>query len=115
MSTLPFSLVRRVGSTVYLSGELGFGPDGKIAGDIATQTRLTFENIEATLKGEGLDRRAIVSCLCHLVRKEDFEGFNAAYKAFFGDGPLPVRTTVLAALVLDARVEITVVAHDGRA
>lgn len=115
MSTLPFSLVRRVGSLVFLSGELGFGPDGKIAGDIATQTRLTFENIEETLKGEGLDRRAIVSCVCHLVNKSDFDGFNAAYKAFFGDGPLPVRTTVLANLVLDALIEITVIAQDARA
>ncbi len=110
-STLPFSSHRRVGDTVYLSGELGFDDAGKIAGDIAQQTETTLRRIEATLFGLHLSRRDIISCTCYLVRKEDFAGFNQAYRAFFNQDPRPVRTTVVADLVLDALVEITVVAQ----
>lgn len=112
-SDLPFAKIRPIGSTVYLSGELGFDQTGQIVGDIAQQTTTTLQRIEATLAEIGLNRSAIVSCTCHLVRKADFAEFNAAYRAFFADGPLPVRTTVVADLVLDALVEITVIAQDG--
>jgi 2-iminobutanoate/2-iminopropanoate deaminase len=110
-STLPFSTFRRVGETFYLSGELGFDETGKIIGDVAVQTQTALSRIEATLEGVGLSRKEIISCTCYLVRKEDFGGFNGAYKEFFSDGALPVRTTVVADLVLDALVEITVIAH----
>ncbi|MCY1538382.1 2-iminobutanoate/2-iminopropanoate deaminase [compost metagenome] len=109
-STLPFSSLRRIESTVYLSGELGFDASGQIVGDIAQQTETTLNRIEATLADIGLSRRDIVSCTCYLVRKHDFTGFNQAYRTFFSDGDLPVRTTVVADLVLDALIEITVIA-----
>lgn len=108
---LPFAKYRSIGDTVYLSGELGFDAHGAIPGDISQQTTTTLERIEASLNELGLDRRNIVSCTCYVVRKADFPGFNSAYRAFFGDGPLPVRTTVVADLVLDALIEITVVAQ----
>ena len=111
-SSLPFSTIRIIGDTVLLSGELGFNEAGAIVGDIAQQTETTLLRIEKTLAGIGLSRRDIVSCTCHLVRKEDFAGFNDAYRAFFAEEPLPVRTTVVADLVLDALVEITVIAQD---
>lgn len=109
---LPFSTIRTLGNTVYLSGELAFNETGTITGDIAQQTEATLLRIEKTLAGIGLTRKDIVSCTCHLVRKEDFSGFNAAYRAFFAEDLLPVRTTVVADLVLDALIEITVIAQD---
>lgn len=108
---LPFAKHRRIGKTIYLSGELGFDPDGKIGGDIGIQTTTTLNRIEATLTEIGLDRHDILSCTCYLVRKEDFAGFNAAYRAFFSGPDLPVRTTVVSDLVLDALIEITVIAQ----
>jgi len=51
----------------------------------------------------------VVSCTVYLADKADFRPFNAAYARHFSD-PLPVRTTVQAELMLDAKVEITVVA-----
>lgn len=112
-SKLPFSSIRTIGNTILLSGELGFNDVGAITGDIAQQTETTLQRIEKTLAGVGLTRKDIVSCTCHLVRKEDFAGFNEAYRAFFAEDPLPVRTTVVADLVLDALIEITVIA-EGR-
>lgn len=110
-STLPFSALRRAGDKVYLSGELGFDDTGKISGDIGQQTQTVLRRIEATLAGAGLSRRDIVSCTCYLVRKEDFPGFNQAYRTFFSEHPLPVRATVVADLVLDALIEISVIAQ----
>jgi 2-iminobutanoate/2-iminopropanoate deaminase len=110
VNELPFSSFRQVGETIYLSGELGFNANGQIVGNIAQQTETALQRIEATLEGIGLGRRDIVSCTCHLVNKSDLEAFNNAYRAFFSEGPLPVRTTVVADLVVDARVEITAIA-----
>lgn len=112
MTALPFSKLRRVGDTVYLSGELGFGPDGKISGGIQAQTTQTLANIAATLATEGLSLQDVVSCTCYLTDKNDFAGFNTAYRAAF-TAPLPVRSTVVCDLVLDAKVEVTVIAKAG--
>lgn len=111
ISNLPFSSHRIIGETVYLSGELAFDADGKITGDISHQTEVTLHRIETTLNALGLSRADIISCTCYLVHKHDFSGFNAAYRAFFDKVPLPVRTTVVSDLVLDALIEITVVAQ----
>ena len=111
MSTpaLPFSKVRRAGDLVFLAGEVPFADDGSIPQGIGPQTDLTLARIALTLNGEGLSLKDVVSCTVHLADKADFRAFNEAYARHFSD-PLPVRTTVQAALMLDARVEITVIA-----
>lgn len=107
----PFSSFRRIDRTILLSGELGFDGSGQIVGDIAQQTQTTLERIETTLGGIGLARSDIVSCTCYLVHKHDFAGFNQAYRTFFAGCELPVRTTIVADLVLEALIEITVIAQ----
>jgi enamine deaminase RidA (YjgF/YER057c/UK114 family) len=110
MPNLPFSKVRRIGSTVYLAGELGFNADGSIPESIEEQTRNCLDRIKATLEAEGLSLANVVSCLCHLTDKADFSAFNAVYATYFSD-PLPVRTTVESGLMAPAKLEITVVAY----
>lgn len=111
--SLPFSKTRRIGQTLYLSGELGFDGAGKITGDVAAQTRAALARIADTLTGEGLDMSAVVSCTCYLTDAGDFTAFNVAYGEAFTH-PLPVRTTVIAGLALpEAKVEITVIADAG--
>lgn len=112
MSTpaLPFSKVRRAGDLVFLAGEVPFADDGSIPQGIGPQTDLTLARIAATLKGEGLSLKDVVSCTVYLADKTDFRAFNEAYARHFSD-PLPVRTTVQAELMLDARVEIRVIAQ----
>src|SRR4029079_6619192 len=51
---LPFSEAVRVGDVLYLSGQLGRGPDGKLPDGIDAQTKQTLDNIGATLKLAGL-------------------------------------------------------------
>lgn len=107
---LPFSKVRRIGSTVYLSGELGFEADGSLPAGIAAQTRNCLNRIKTTLEAEGLGLANVVSCTCYLTDAADFAEFNAVYGGAFSD-PLPVRTTVRTDLMIDAKVEITVIAE----
>jgi 2-iminobutanoate/2-iminopropanoate deaminase len=107
---LPFSKVRRAGDLVFLSGEIGFADDGSIPVGIGAQTDLTLKRIAATLDGEGLSLKDVLSCTVHLADKADFRAFNEAYARHFSD-PLPVRTTVQATLMVDARIEITVIAR----
>ncbi|MGG7566747.1 RidA family protein [Rhodovulum sp. DZ06] len=108
--TLPFSKTRRVGSTVYLSGEIGFAPDGTVPAGIEAQTRNIFARLSATLEAEGLTLGHVVSATCYLTDAADFAAFNAVYAEHFSD-PLPVRTTVRCDLMIDAKVEITVIAE----
>lgn len=107
---LPFSKTRRIGPTVYLSGEIGFAEDRSIPEGIEAQTRNCLSRIAATLESEGLTLASVVSCTCYLTDVADAPAFNKTYAEFFAD-PLPVRTTVLSGLVIDAKVEITVIAE----
>ncbi|RLQ87363.1 RidA family protein [Notoacmeibacter ruber] len=108
--SIPLSKSRRVGSTLYLSGELGFDPNGKIPEGIEAQTENCIANIKATLAKEGLDLSHVVSATCYLTDPADFAAFNTVYAAAFPQ-PYPVRTTLAAALMIDAKVEITVIAE----
>lgn len=107
---LPFSKTRRVGSTLYLSGEIGLGADGAVPAGIEAQTRNCLDRIKATLAHEGLSMANVISCTCYLTDVADFAAFNAVYAEYFAD-PLPVRTTVRCDLMVEAKVEITVIAE----
>lgn len=107
---IPLSKTRRIGPTLYLSGELGFRADGTLAEGIAAQTRQCLENIAATLAKEGLGLDKIVSATCYLTDPADFAAFNAVYAEMMPQ-PYPVRTTIGCALMIDAKVEITVIAE----
>ena len=111
MAAFPLSKVRRAGGFVFLAGEVPSSPNGSIPSDIAVQTVLTLTKIAGTLAAEGLSLADVVSCTVYLADKTDFKAFNEAYASHFSD-PLPVRTTVEAALMLDAKVEITVIAKE---
>ena len=63
---LPFSEAVRVGDVLYLSGQLGRGPDGKLPDGIEAQTKQTLDNIGATLKLAGLTHADIVDTTVYL-------------------------------------------------
>ncbi|WP_315744396.1 MULTISPECIES: RidA family protein [unclassified Bradyrhizobium] len=109
----PFSLVRRAAGLVFLSGEVPRADDGTIPEGITAQTDLTLQLIGETLADEGLSLQDVVSCTVYLADRSDFAAFNAAYRKHFQD-PLPVRTTVEAKLMLDAKIEITVIAAERK-
>ena len=108
----PFSPGLVVDGWVYLAGQGGFDPEtGQLANGIAAQTAQTIENVAALLAEAGCTLKDVVSCLVHITETDHFAELNRVYESYF-EAPRPVRTTVVAALVVEGMlVEITVVAR----
>ena len=99
-----------VGDTLYVSGMGGEDAAGKISGDFETEVKQALDNIGAVLKAAGMSAGDVVSVQVYLTDGATFERMNAVYKAYFKD-PRPTRTTVVVAkLVGEGHIEITVTA-----
>lgn len=92
---LPFSPAVRVGSMLYLSGQIGILPGTRQLADtgIAGQTRQTLENIKATLAYAGSSLEQVVKCTVFLIDIRDYAAMNAVYATYFPKDP-PARSTV---------------------
>ncbi len=100
-----------VGDTLYVSGMGGEDAAGKIPGDFEQEVKQALDNIGAVLKTAAMSPEDVVSVQVYLTDAATFERMNAVYKAFFKD-PRPTRTTVVVAkLVGQGHVEITVTAR----
>lgn len=112
LAGLPFSPAREAGDTVFLSGQIGRGPDGAVVPDtIEDETRQTMKNLEATLAEHGCTWKDVVNVTVYLRDMEDYAGMNAAYREFF-DGPFPARATIGGVqIAFGLRVEISAIAH----
>jgi 2-iminobutanoate/2-iminopropanoate deaminase len=108
----PFSPGLVVDGWVYLAGQGGFDPQtGELAEGMAAQTAQTLENVAALLEEAGCTLKDVVSCLVHITDSDHFAELNRVYERYF-EPPRPVRTTVVAELVVPGMlVEITAVAR----
>jgi 2-iminobutanoate/2-iminopropanoate deaminase len=99
----PYSPGLAVGEWVLLAGQTGAGEtfEDEVADALSKVTKLLGE--------AGCTLDDVVSCLVHLADLSLFSRFNAVYEQHFRE-PRPVRTTVGAALLGGALVEITVTA-----
>jgi 2-iminobutanoate/2-iminopropanoate deaminase len=100
----PYSPALAVGEWVFLAGQTGGGET------IEEQAENALGKVAALLSAAGCASADVVSCLVHLADLADFARFNTVYERHFPE-PRPVRTTVGAALLGGARVEITAVAR----
>lgn len=104
---LPFSEAVRVGDTIYLSGQIGRTPDGKLPDGIEAQARQTMDNIGATLTKAGVSWGDVVKCTVMLDDMKDWPAFNAVYVTYFKVGKFPARSAFGAdGLALGALVEV---------
>ncbi len=112
---LPFSTAVRAGDTVYLSGALGIGPDGKLADGMEAQARLAMDNLGAGLKSAGLGWGDVAKCTVMLDNMADWPAFNKVYVTYFPDGKFPARSAFGAdGLALGALVEVECWAYAGK-
>ena len=107
---LPFSNGILVGNTLYVAGQEGL-VDGKLAeGGIGPQTEAALTNIKKIVEGAGLRMADVVSVTVYMADLSEFGDMNKIYKTFFPE-PRPARATVqVAALVSNARIEISAIA-----
>ena len=84
---------------------------GKIPADFDAEVKQSLENIGVILKEAGMLPADVVSAQVYLTDKSLFERMNAVYTSYF-KVPRPARTTVvIAKLVGDGHIEITVTAR----
>jgi 2-iminobutanoate/2-iminopropanoate deaminase len=104
----PYSQAIVCGDLLFVSGQLPIDPaEGKlIEGNMGEQTERVMQNLTAVAEAAGADLSKVVKTTIFLKDLKDFAEVNAAYAKFFQDTP-PARSTVqVAALPLDARIEI---------
>jgi len=99
------------GRTIYVSGSVGFGSDGKVvSGGMGAEARATFENIERTLKAMGAGLSDIVKINAFVTNLEEYSQYAAVREELFGE-TLPASATVqVAGLLVGACIEIDAVA-----
>jgi enamine deaminase RidA (YjgF/YER057c/UK114 family) len=100
----PYSPGLAVAGWVFLAGQTGSGDT------IEDQVGDALSKVAKLLDEAGCTLDDVVSCLVHLSDLSLFGRFNAVYEQHFAE-PRPVRTTVGAALLGGALVEITVTAR----
>ena len=112
---LPFSEAVRVGDILYLSGQIGIGPDGKLPEGIDAQARQAMDNIGSVLNRAGLSYADVFHCTAFLADMKDWPAFNKVYVPYFPAGKMPARSAFGAnGLALGAKLEIECQAYAGK-
>ena len=108
---LPFSPAVKAGPFVFVSGQIAMGDNGELVpGGIEAQTRRTLKNVEKALALAGCTLKDVVKSTVWLDDARDFWTFNRVYAEFFSENK-PARSTTQATLMIDAKVEIEVIAY----
>jgi reactive intermediate/imine deaminase len=109
--SLPFSPAVKAGPFVFVSGQVAMGDNGELVpGGIEAQTRQTLKNVEKALTLAGCTLKDVVKSTVWLDDTRDFWTFNRVYAEFFPENK-PARSTTQAKLMIDAKVEVEVVAY----
>lgn len=111
----PFSPAVRAGDFIYVSGQVPADKNGEIVvGGIEAQTRQVMENLKTVLALAGATLDDVCKSTCWLQDARDFGAFNRIYMSYFGENK-PARSTTEARLMVDAKVEVDVVAYKPKA
>lgn len=108
----PYSQAIKTGNMVFTAGQVALDPaTGKMLDDeIQVQTEQVLRNLTAVLNAAGTDLAHVVKTTVFLKDMGEFAAMNEVYGRFFTASP-PARSAVqVAALPLNARVEIEAIA-----
>lgn len=107
----PFAKAVRAGDFIYVSGQVP-SLDGEIInGGIIAQTEQVMANIISVLALAGCGLEHVVKVNVWLDDPRDFSSFNSVFEKYFLDNP-PARSTVRSSLMVDAKVEMDVIAYN---
>ncbi|MGZ9810810.1 RidA family protein [Pseudoroseicyclus sp. H15] len=105
----PFAKAVRAGDYVHVSGQVPTVDGEVVTGGIVAQTEQVMANIIEVLALADCGLEDVVKVNCWLDDARDFSSFNAVFAKHFGPNP-PARSTVESRLMVDAKVEIDVLA-----
>jgi len=107
---LPFCQATIANGFVFVSGQVALGEDGEvIKGGIVEQSHHCIRSIIAILEKAGCTLKDVVKANVWLDDARDFQAFNRVYASYFQTA-LPARACVQSSLMVDAKVEIEVIA-----
>ncbi|WP_370173394.1 RidA family protein [Leeuwenhoekiella palythoae] len=109
----PYNQAVFAGDTLFVSGQIPLDPKtGElVSGDIAAETKMVMQNLEAILTEAGLTFENVVKSSIFLSDMNSFTQVNEVYGTFFNEETAPARETVeVANLPKFVNVEISVIA-----
>jgi 2-iminobutanoate/2-iminopropanoate deaminase len=101
---LPFSAATKADNLIYVSGHLAQG-----GGDIKAQTKSVLDQMSQVLTKAGSSIANVAAVHVYLKNAADFAAMNEVYRTYWTKDP-PVRTTIVADLLRDSLVEMSMVA-----
>ena len=114
-ANLPFSEAVRVGSMLFLSGQIGVNTltDKLVPGGLKAEAKQTMENIKNLLDSHGYSMSDIVKCTVMLADISEWQTFNDVYITYFSR-PYPARSAFgVNGLALKSKVEVECIAAKG--
>lgn len=107
----PLSPAVRAGDFIFISGQVPVDAQGVVVlGGIEAQTHQVMKNLQAILTMAGATFDDVCKATIFLEDARDFPACNQVYQSYFPNGR-PARSTVEARLMIDAKVEIDLVAY----
>lgn len=103
-----YSQAVKVGTTVYMSGQIPLVPETMemVEGDIATNIRRVFDNLQAVAEAAGGSLKDVAKLNIFLTDLANFPIVNEVMAEYF-EQPYPARAAIgVAALPKDAPVEM---------
>ncbi|MBL8691220.1 MAG: RidA family protein [Rhodospirillaceae bacterium] len=83
---------------LYISGQVGIGPDGLLKEGVEAQTEQVCRNIVAILEANGMGLKDLVKVNSYIINPSDLAGFRAARTRVFGDAKPASTLAVIQAL-----------------
>ena len=106
----PFSGSVKVGTTLYISGQIGLGPDRKPPADVTEEAKLVMEAVKSQVVRQGMTMDDLVSVQIFCSDVKHYDAFNAVYRTYFTK-EFPARAFLgSGALLFGARFEVMGVA-----
>ncbi len=106
----PFSGAVLVGETLYVSGQIGLGPDRKPPADAEGEARLVMDALKKQLAEAGMTPDDLVSVQIFCSDVRHYDAFNAVYRTYFTK-EFPARAFLgSGALLFGARFEVVGIA-----
>ncbi len=98
----------KVGSTIYLAGQLAYKANGQ---DAAAQMREILERIDGFLEELGASRTSLVSATVWLENIGDYDEINEVWDSWVPQGHAPARACIQAKLAMTGYlVEVAAIA-----
>ena len=81
--------------TLYISGQFGIGPDGRLPAEFAEQANLAMDNVEALLAASGMTRGNVVKLTYFLTRPTDAPSLGAIRRERWSSNEPPAVTAIV--------------------